>query len=109
MNEWLAMLIRRCAGTSVFLLFTLFNLLIFLSVETSARERNLYFAESAPKPLKNNGKHPIADRELDNRMQKRPSSQARSRKNTLKKSPHVRASTAIKSKLEELLPCKDKK
>jgi outer membrane protein len=80
------MLIRRCADTSVFLLFILFNLLIFLSVETSARERNLYFAESTLKPLKNQDKGPVANRALDNQMQKGPSPQVGSSKNALKKS-----------------------
>ena len=101
------MLIRRCAGTSVFLLFTLFSLLIFLSVETSARERSLYFAESATKPLKNKNKGPATDRVLDNRMQKGPSSQVGSRKNTLKKSasrkPDIVLTNTLQLSLQDVI------
>lgn len=73
------MLIRRCAGTSVFLLFAVFTLLIILPVETLAKERKDRLAQSSPKSLKNKNKEAVTDRFLDDQMQKMPP-QARSGK-----------------------------
>ena len=73
------MLIRRCAGTSVFLLFAVSTLLIFLPVETLAKERKDRLAQSSPKSLKNKNKEAVTDRFLDDQMQKMPP-QARSGK-----------------------------
>ena len=80
------MLIRRCYGTRFFLLLTFFSLLIFLPVKTLARERNLYFAETSPSPLKSPDTGITNDRSLDNQIKKRPPPHIRPRKSTLKKS-----------------------
>jgi outer membrane protein len=66
------MLIRRCAGTSVFLLFTFSCLLIFMPVKTLAKERKNRLAQSSPKPLKSKNKEAVTDRFLDDQMQKMP-------------------------------------
>jgi len=97
------MLKRRCAGTSVTLLFTLFSLLIFLPMKTSARERNLYFAESAPKALKNNGKQPVTDRDLDNRKQKGLSSKSRSGKGSVPGKPDIVLTNTLPLSLQDVI------
>ena len=74
------MLNRPCTGSSAFLLFTLFGLLILLPIKTLAGEGSLYFAESAPNSLKNQGEIPSNDRILDNRKVTSPSSSTRSEK-----------------------------
>ena len=74
------MLICRCAGSSVFLLVTLFSILIYLPVETLAKERTLYFAESAVKSIKNQAGDSANDRVMDSRSKKMSSSQLRSGK-----------------------------
>jgi len=79
------MLIRRCYGTRVFLLLTFFSLLVFLPVKTSARERNLYFAETSPSPLKSPNTGITNDRSLDNQIKKKQPPRIRPRKSTLKK------------------------
>ena len=80
------MLIRRCYGSRAFLLFAFFSLLAFLPVKTFARERNLYFAETSPSPLKSPDTGITNDRSLDNQIKKRPPPHILSRKSTLKKS-----------------------
>ena len=80
------MLIRRCYGSRAFLLFAFFSLLTFLPVKTFARERNLYFAETSPSPLKSPDTGITNDRSLDNQIKKRPPPHILSRKSTLKKS-----------------------
>jgi len=80
------MLIRRCDGTSVFLLFVFLSPLILPPVKTLAQGRNLYFTESTLKPLKNQGNGVVTDRVLDNQIKKVPPTQVRSGKSAPKKS-----------------------
>jgi outer membrane protein len=78
------MLIRRCEGICAFLLIAFFSLLIVLPVRTFANERELYLAQSTPKPLKKQGKGVAADRVLDNRIKKTTPSPVISGKTTPK-------------------------
>ena len=80
------MLIRRCGDACVFLLFIFFSLLFFSPVQAFAQGRNLYFTESALKPLKNQGNGAVADRVLDNQIKKTPPTKTRSGKSNPKKS-----------------------
>lgn len=80
------MLIRRCEDACVFLLFVFFSLLFFSPVQTFAQGRNLYFTESALKPLKNQGNGAVNDRALDNQIKKSQPAKARSGKSNPKKS-----------------------
>ncbi len=99
------MLIRHSAGSSAFLLFALFCLMIFLSIEVSAQESNLYFAESALKPLKKKDKSSAADRVFDNGKQKGSISKARSGKSTPKKSarPDIVLTKTLQLSLKDVI------
>jgi outer membrane protein TolC len=81
------MLTHHRAGSSAFLFFVLFTLLFFLPVNALAKERNLRFAESKQKSLKNQDKEVVNDRALDKGIKKKSPFQVRPRrKSTLKKS-----------------------
>ena len=77
------MLTRRCADTSVFLLFALSIFLIFMPVKTFAKDRKNRLAQASPKPLKNNGKEAATDRFLDDQLKKIPAENARSQKSDI--------------------------
>ena len=94
------MLIRRCDGARALLLYAFFSLLIFLPVKTLAKERNLSLAQSSPKPLKKPNKGLVTDRFLDNQIKKRPPSQARPRKSTLKRSAPGKPDIVLTDTLE---------
>ena len=94
------MLIRHCYGARALLLYAFFSLLIFLPVKTLAKERNLSLAQSSPKPLKKPNKGLVTDRFLDNQIKKRPPSQARPRKSTLKRSAPGKPDIVLTDTLE---------
>ncbi len=94
------MLIRRGDGTCVFLLFAFFSQLIFLPVQTLAQGRNIYFTESALKPLKNQGDGVVTDRVLDNQIKKMPPTQGRSGESNPKKSKPRKPDIVLTNTLE---------
>ena len=95
------MLIRRCATcTSVLLLIAFCSLLIFSPVQTLAKGRNIYFTESALKPLKNQGDGVVTDRVLDNQINKRPPTQGRSGESNPKKSKPRKPDIVLTNTLE---------
>ncbi len=94
------MLIRRGDGTCVFLLFIFFSQLIFSPVQTLAQGRNIYFTESALKPLKNQGDGVVTDRVLDNQIKKMPPTQGRSGESNPKKSKPRKPDIVLTNTLE---------
>ncbi len=95
------MLIRRCVtSTSVLLLIAFYSLLIFSPVQTLAQGRNIYFTESALKPLKNKGDGVVTDRILDNQIKKMPPTQGRSGESNPKKSKPRKPDIVLTNTLE---------
>jgi outer membrane protein TolC len=94
------MLTRHCEGTCAFLIFAFSSLLIFLPVETFAKNRNLYFAESSSESLKNPDEGATNDRSPDTQIRKRPTPHLRSKRSTLKKSAPGKPDIVLTDTLE---------
>jgi len=94
------MLIRHCEGTRAFLFTVFSSLLIFLPVETFAKNRNLYFAQSSSESSKNPNEGVSNDRSPDNEIKKRPTPQIHSKKNTLKKYASEKPDIVLTNTLE---------
>ena len=94
------MMIRHSEGTRAFLFFAFSSLLILIPVETFAKNRNLYFAETSSESLKNPEESVANDRSPDNEIKKRPTPRIRPMRSTLKKSAPGKPDIVLTDTLE---------